>query len=103
MTVMKPAVGGARRRPRPFLARNDGDDLECSQPAPVKGPLLDKAGVITLHQLEATIEIGLDPAADIGRTIGQPATIVAKMSVGRDGVLAIEPLDNCRCGFAKRR
>ena len=47
-----------------------GDDLDIDQIAPTEHPLLQQAGVVALHELEAAIEVRFDPAADVCETSG---------------------------------
>ena len=73
---------------------DDGDDLEVGEVGPVDDPVLQQAGVVALHQLEAAVEIGLDPAADIGEPVGRHAALVAEAGVDGLGVAALEALDD---------
>src|SRR5918995_1358321 len=53
------------------LARHHRHELELDQAVPTAGPLLQQAGVLAFHELEAAVEIGLDTAADVGQAVRQ--------------------------------
>src|SRR6266700_594501 len=52
-----------------LLARHDWDDLKTHAEVAIvlEYPLLKQPEIVAFHQLKAAVEIGLDPAADIGQ------------------------------------
>src|SRR5882724_2367873 len=77
-----------------LLGGDDGDHLEIDEIAPVRDPLLKQACVVAFHDLEAAIEIHLDPARDVFETVGRHPALIAEAPVDRFGVAVAEPLDH---------
>jgi len=70
-----------------FLARDDRHDLEThARAAALEDPLLEQAQIVAFHELEAAIEIRLDPAADIFEAFGKDDARVAVAPIDGHGV-----------------
>ena len=55
-----------------LLARHDRHDLEGhAEPLAVQHPFLQQPRIVAFHQLEAAVEIRLDPAPDIFQPLGK--------------------------------
>src|SRR5262249_3779154 len=61
---------------------------------PHQHPFLDGAGIVAFHELEAAVEIGLDPGADIFQSGGHHAALFLEALVERLRVLVVEVLDD---------
>src|SRR5262245_51310236 len=71
-----PTAGSARPLPgveqlADLLGRADRHDLEFGQVTPLEDPPHEQAHVIALHELEAAVEVHLDPAIDVLQAVGQ--------------------------------
>src|SRR4030081_1328628 len=76
-----------------FLARHHRDDLEGhAEPLAVQDPFLQQPRVVAFHQLKAAVEIGLDPATDIGQSFRKFYPGIAHALVDRDRVAVFETL-----------
>src|SRR5262249_18591476 len=69
-------------------------DLELHQIAPPRHPFLQQQRVVRLHQLEAAIEVGFDPAIDIFQTLRHAPPRFAQTAIDRAGVAIAEALDD---------
>src|ERR671910_922920 len=65
--------------------RRHRHDLELDEIAPERDPTLQEARVVTFHQLEAALEIGLDPAIDVAQPVGRAAPFLAQAAIDRLG------------------
>src|SRR4030081_3021191 len=78
-----------------FLARHHRHDLEGhAEPLAVQDPFLQQPRVVAFHQLEATVEIGFDPAPQIFRPLGELDPGIAHALVDRDRIAVLETLDH---------
>src|SRR4029078_5456230 len=77
-----------------FGGGEDGYDLALHQVAPLQHPLLEKPQVVAFHHLEATVEVGLNPAPNIGEAVRHLAALLAQAAVDRLGVAILEALDD---------
>src|SRR5207253_2458872 len=77
-----------------LLGAHDRHDLEFDQIGPVGDPFLQQARVVAFHDLEAAVEVRLDPAADIFEPIRRHAPLVAETAIDRLGVAIAKPLDH---------
>src|SRR5215831_11549664 len=94
-------IGSRTRRselPRERLghrpARHDGNDLELDDVGPLDDPSLEQRDVVAFHELKATVETGLDPAADELKPVRGSPALVAELPVHRLRVLIAESLDH---------
>src|SRR3981189_987277 len=89
---------GIQKRRDPFagfLARHDRDDPKAhAEPLAVQDPFLQQPRVVAFHQLKAAVEIGLDPATDIGQSFRKFYPGIADALVDRDRVAVFETLDH---------
>lgn len=74
--------------------RRDRHDLELDQIAPEGNPALQQPHVVAFHDLEATVEIGFDPAIDVDEAFRRAAALVAEAPVDRPGVAIPEAFDH---------
>src|ERR1041384_3777974 len=77
-----------------LIGRHHRHDLAFHQVAPVQEPVLQQARVIAFHELEAAVEIRLDPAADVFEAIRHHAALIAKSAIDRLRVPVAKPLDH---------
>src|SRR5438128_12525256 len=78
-----------------LLARHHRDHLErSSAPAPVEDPFLQQAQIIALHELKATVEIGLDPAVNVFQPVGQSMAAISQLTVSGQSVLLFEAFND---------
>ena len=49
---------------------------------------------VSFHQLQAALEIGLDPAVDGAQPVGRAAPLLAQAAIDRLGVAPLEPLNH---------
>jgi hypothetical protein len=77
------------------LLGTTGNDLEThARAAALEDPLLKQAQIVAFHELEAAIEVRLDPAAEIFQAFGKDDARVADTPVDGHGVAILEPLDD---------
>src|SRR4051812_35216572 len=72
----------------------DRYDFEIGEIAPGQDPFLQQARIVALHELEATVEVRLDPAPDIDEPFGRHAASVAKARVDGLRIPILEMLDH---------
>src|SRR5215203_5196120 len=102
---------GAKRRPKDafmvltFQMRRDNlaslgagydrhDFKANSCASPVQNPLLKQPKVVTLHQLETTAEVRLDPAIDVPEAFGYRSAAVSHTLIDRHHVVIAKSFDD---------
>src|SRR5947208_1925468 len=55
---------------------------------------MEQRGVVAFHELEAAVEVALDPTVDVPQTVGHRPARLAEPLVNRCGVAFLEPLDD---------
>jgi len=73
---------------------DDRNDLEIDQIRPSSEPLIEHRPIRSLHDLEATSEIGRDPTADVIHASRSQPTLFAESPVNRNGVAVLEVFEN---------
>src|SRR5262245_666914 len=78
-----------------FLAGDDGNDLKGrAGTTPLQDPFLEQPHVVAAHELEATAEVGLDPAIDVLQTIRQRTPAVPQALIDRNHIIVAKSLDD---------
>ena len=79
-----------------LLAGHDRHDLKGHADIPVvqEHPLLQQSEIVAFQQLEAPVEIGFDPAPDIGQAFRKFDAGIANAAVDRDRVPVLEAFDH---------
>jgi hypothetical protein len=60
----------------------------------MRHPLLEQRDVIALHQLEAAAEVGLYPAVDVAKPVGEHPALLPDPAVDVPRAPGGEPLDD---------
>lgn len=60
----------------------------------MQNPLLQEAGVIAFHHLEAAVVAGINPAVDVCQAFGHHSPFFHETSVDGSGVLIFEVFDD---------
>ena len=68
--------------------------FEVGEIGPTRHPFLQQADVVALHELETSVEVGLNPAADIGQALGRHAALFLKSLVDCLRVLVAKTFDH---------
>src|SRR5690349_3615273 len=78
------------------LARHHRHDLEGHAELAIVGedPFLQQPQIVAFHELEATVEIRLDPAADVFEAVRKLDAGLAHAPVDRDRIAILETLDH---------
>jgi hypothetical protein len=61
---------------------------------PLDHPLLKLACVITFHELEATIEVRLNPALDVFQTVRHHSPMLSEATINSESILVLELLNH---------
>src|SRR3972149_9722656 len=61
---------------------------------PLDHPLLKLPGVITFHELEATVEVHFDPAPDVLQTIRHHPPMLSEATIHGESILVLELLNH---------
>ena len=86
-------IGGNNRLCR-FTA-HDWNHLDGSTEAtPFKHPLLKKAQIIALHELEAAAKVRLDPTVNILQTFRQHTRLITQLLVDGHHIVVFEPFND---------
>src|SRR5262245_240772 len=96
-----PSRGGSNSRiPRrrehlsDHLRRRHRHEFKVDQVPPLQDPALEHDRVVALHELEAAVEVGLDPAIDVTQTVRHHSPLLAEAGVNGGGVTISEPFDD---------